>query len=106
MCERHWGGGRVCTTDALAIVTNCCGAIFSFSFHLGNEAKIGSTAALQALALADMALDHTPTCIDVYVHKAKIYKHAGDHQVYASESAQTSVYKWSLEATRWVGIFF
>lgn len=35
----------------------------------------------QALGLVNTALSHTPTCIELYVHKGRIYKHAGDPQV-------------------------
>eukprot|EP00123_Amoebidium_parasiticum_P017809 comp23996_c0_seq1/m.42678 comp23996_c0_seq1/g.42678 ORF comp23996_c0_seq1/g.42678 comp23996_c0_seq1/m.42678 type:complete len:829 (-) comp23996_c0_seq1:215-2701(-) len=34
----------------------------------------------KALAHVDAALEHTPTFIELYVHKARIYRHAGDYQ--------------------------
>lgn len=34
----------------------------------------------RALSYVDDAISHTPTTVDLYVLKARIYKHAGDHQ--------------------------
>jgi len=49
----------------------------------------GDTAA--ALSQLDIAIDHTPTCLDLYLVKARVYKHAG----HASAAA-----RWMEEARK------
>ena len=39
----------------------------------------------RAFALIDEAIAHTPTCLDLHVVKARLYKHAGDLQAAADE---------------------
>ncbi|KAG7304786.1 hypothetical protein JYU34_010151 [Plutella xylostella] len=43
----------------------------------------------RALEYIDMAIEHTPTLIDLFIMKGKIYKHCGD---------PVSAYSWLLEA--------
>mmetsp|Transcript_26195 Transcript_26195/g.43350 ORF Transcript_26195/g.43350 Transcript_26195/m.43350 type:complete len:859 (+) Transcript_26195:51-2627(+) len=46
---------------------------------------------VEALRQINLAIEHTPTCLDLYLFKARIYKHAGD---------RPSASKWMDEARK------
>ncbi len=50
--------------------------VWALLFQAQHYDKLGQSE--KAFALIDEAINHTPTAIDLYTHKAKFYKHAGD----------------------------